>query len=481
MLCSICSCSNDSDEPSVEVEFKISPTEISLSKDGESKYIYVQCIGKPQVKVDDDWLIVGDPVANDDSGVTFQIEVSAPANALARSLTATVTVVASNATGSVNVIQAPALIQEDEEDIDAQPLLSSTAMQIAADMYAGINIGNTMETPNYEGAWNCPVVNLDYIKGLKNLGFNAVRIPCAWDSHISDASTNTINSAWLDRVSEVVGWIVAQDMYAVLNIHWDGGWLENSCVNGYSATVNQKQHDYWTQIANKLNEYDEHLLFAAMNEPNVGSDAASKKASVDAIIKYQQTMLDAVRATGGNNASRVLVMQGPCTDIDITLEGQYALPTDIIADRLMIETHFYGPYQFNMMEKDESWGNTFWYWGSDNHVAGSDHNSTWGEEDYVRTQMQNMKTRFVDRGIPGIIGEYGVCYNREGTTGIDVEKWRSSVRLWNKVVARESKNAGMVPFYWETGGDIDRSNGSVINTLQLDGVFEGVTEGKYPF
>ena len=106
-----------------------------------------------------------------------------------------------------------------------------------------------------------------YIKGLKALGFNAVRIPCAWDYYIVNPSTYEIDAAWLDRVSEVVGYCVANDMYAIVNIHWDGGWLEESITHGYSSEVDAKQKAIWTQIANKLNAYDEHLLFAGCNEP----------------------------------------------------------------------------------------------------------------------------------------------------------------------------------------------------------------------
>ncbi len=367
--------------------------------------------------------------------------------------------------------------------------MGSTATQLAAKMYAGINIGNTMESPEHEGAWT-QIVNEEYIGGLAKMGFNAVRIPCAWDSHVSDASTNTIDPFWLLRVDQVISHIIGNGMYAILNIHWDGGWLENSSKDGYDAAVDKKQKEYWTQIANQLNHYDEHLLFAAMNEPNVAEkeNGESQEAfetrkanSIKAIMKYQQTMLDAVRATGGNNASRVLVMQAPNTSNEIAVEGIYQLPKDVIADRLMIETHFYGPYQFNMMETDADWGKTFWYWGKDNHVAGSDRNSTWGEEEWVKEQFDLIKKHYTDKGIPGILGEYCVCCNRENTPGIDADKWKASARLWSKTITIEAKRAGMVPFFWETGGDINRSNGTIKNPLQLDGVFEGAAEGAYPF
>lgn len=479
-------CDDKSEDDYFGDDFRVSATELNFGSEGGTQALTVLCSGKPTVtslsSMAIDWISVSEPVVSNSAGNIFRIEFSVEANPTENERTTAFMLTADNGGKEITVKQAAGEIQTPEEPVvPGEPQMGSTAMEIAARMYAGINIGNTMETPDREGAWNCPVVNRDYIKGLKALGFNAVRVPCAWDSHVSNAANNIINEAWLDRVSEVVGWIVAEDMYAVLNIHWDGGWLENSCANGYDEKINQKQHDYWTQIANKLNKYDEHLLLAAMNEPNVGDGSSKKKASIEAIMKYQQTMLDAVRATGSNNASRVLVMQGPNTDIDVTLEGQYDLPKDVIADRLMIETHFYGPYQFNMMEKDESWGKTFWYWGKENHVSGSDRNSTWGEEDYVADQFQKMKKRFIDKGIPGITGEYAVCCNRENTAGIDKDKWRASVRLWNKVVTRESKKAGMVPFFWETGGDINRTTGNKLSNLQLDGVFEGAAEGKYPF
>lgn len=358
-------------------------------------------------------------------------------------------------------------------------LKGKTAIEIAADMYAGINIGNTMECPRGEGDWSMPV-NQTYVAALAKMGFKAVRIPCAWDSHAKDG---VIDTAWLDRVDEVVGWVVGNGMYALVNTHWDNGWIEGDpCKKGFDEAINAKFGSYWTQIATKLNHYDQRLLFSALNEPPVDETSkATKERSIDAIMKYEQTMLDAVRATGGNNLDRVLVMSVPNTDIDITAEGYYKLPKDMVDDRMMFEAHFYGPYQFNMMEEDASWGKTFWYWGKDNHVDGSDHNSTRFEEDWVKGQFRKMKELFVDKGIPGITGEYCVCYNRENTKGIDKGKWRDSVSLWNKIVTEESKNAGMVPFFWETGGDIDRSNGSVKNPLQLDAVFEGAALGKYPF
>ncbi len=360
-----------------------------------------------------------------------------------------------------------------------EALSGKSAKEIASSMYAGINIGNTMECPGGEGDWSMPV-NETYVAALANMGFNAVRIPCAWNAHAKDG---VIDAAWLDRVDEVVGWVIGNGMYALLNTHWDSGWIEGDpCTKGFDEAINAKFGSYWTQIATKLNHYDQHLLFSAMNEPPVDeSSKATKERGIDAIMKYEQTMLDAVRATGGNNLDRVLVMSVPNTNIEIAAEGYYQMPKDVVADRLMVEAHFYSPYNFNMMTEDASWGKVAWYWGKENHVEGSDRNSTWGEEDYVRDQMQLMKTHFVDKGYPTILGEYCVCEDRSNLSGVDKEKHQASQLLWNRVVTREAKNAGCVPFFWETGGDINRRDGSIIRTYQLEGLFLGASEGKYPF
>ena len=134
---------------------------------------------------------------------------------------------------------------------------------------------------------------------------------------------------------------IKDSLYVILNIHWDSGWLENRVNKANQDQVNERQNAYWTQIANYFKDYDEHLLFAGANEPNV-EDAAG----MSVLLSYHQTFIDAVRATGGNNSSRTLIIQGPSTDIDKTNNLMNTMPTDQIADRLMVEVHYYTPYQF---------------------------------------------------------------------------------------------------------------------------------------
>ncbi|MDE6347497.1 MAG: cellulase family glycosylhydrolase [Bacteroides sp.] len=358
----------------------------------------------------------------------------------------------------------------------------SDAKALAAKIHAGINIGNTMEVPGGETGWGNPQVSKAYIDGLKALGFNAVRIPCAWDSHIVNQSTYEVDAAWLERVSEVVGYCVANDMYAIVNIHWDGGWLEDHILGGFNETINNKQKALWTQIATKLNEYDEHLLFAGCNEPGMNETSASGKfdspEDIKTIMRYEQTFVNAVRATGGNNATRCLVVQAPGTRISDATAGVYALPKDDAQGCLIVEVHFYEPYNFCLMENDADWGKTFWYWGAANHLSGSQHNPTWGEESHVKEQFQLMKTHFVDKGYPVIIGEY--CAMKR-TVSENQALHNQSRAYWNEVVTREAKNHGCVPFYWETGGDVNRTTGAAKETYAIKGIMKGAAEGKYPY
>ncbi|MCM1356255.1 MAG: cellulase family glycosylhydrolase [Staphylococcus sp.] len=379
-----------------------------------------------------------------------------------------------------------AMVTVSQAAADFSSNMSSTATELAARMFAGVNIGNTMEPPSGEGTWGAAKVTPEYVKGLKRLGFNAVRIPCAWDSHVTDPANNTIDPAWLARVDEVVGYVVAEDMYAIVNIHWDGGWLEESCVKGYDAAVDKKQRDYWTQIASKLNHYDEHLLFAGMNEPGQQDQGGVNNSSIDAMTTYQQTFVDAVRATGGNNASRCLIHQTPYTNIDKGVSSAYKLPKDVVENRMLVEVHFYDPSDFTLMSKDGEWGagsKVKLYWGADNHVAGSDRNCTWGEESHVDAQFKKMQDTFVSKGIPVILGEYAVTTSRSVTDYPDfnADKWKASRAWWTEYITRSAKNHGCVPFYWETGGDINRTNGSALNPYLTDALMKGAADGKYPF
>ena len=348
-------------------------------------------------------------------------------------------------------------------------VIAQTATDIINQMSPGWNLGNTLEATHWNGAalfnnvaglaaetsWQDTKTTQQIIDFVKAQGFRSVRIPVAWVyGHISDADSYTIDTAWMNRVKQIVDYCINDGLYVVINDHWDGGWLEEHIADTNSATIAKNKAvltAIWTQIAEKFKDYDEHLLFAGLNEPN--TEDSPKASTINNLINYNQTFIDAVRATGGQNSTRVLVVQGPSTNIDKTAKvaSRYLQLNDPADHRLAIEVHYYNPWQFWGMEKDESWGKVFYYWGSGNHHSGSQHNATWGEESDMKQQLELMKKNFVDKGMPVVIGEFGANWrNLSGQKGESQEKHDASIRTHYRELHRLCKEmGGMVPMTWD--------------------------------
>ena len=371
----------------------------------------------------------------------------------------------------------------------AQQNMELTATEVAARMAPGWNLGNTMEAGNNannftnkgglnaETYWQDTKTTQSVIDYVKAQGFRSIRIPCAWVmGHLSDAATYTIDAQWMARVKEIVDYSLNAGLYVVINQHWDGGWLENNIADKSKMAVNKTILEaIWKQIANAFKDYDERLLFAGLNEPN-----AENQAATDNLLEYEQTFIDVVRQTGGNNEKRVLIVQGPSTNIDHTCNYMKTLPDDPAKQRLMVEVHYYAPWQFWGMEHDESWGKVFYYWGAGNHVSGSQHNATWGEESYVEEELEKMKKQFGDKGIPVYIGEFGANW-RTMPAGENQEKHNASIQTHYRVVVQKALEKGMIPVIWDTNYRgmpsmtiINRKNLSIYNQYMLDGIHEAM-------
>lgn len=382
----------------------------------------------------------------------------------------------------------------------AQDSMDRSAIEVINDMAPGWNLGNTLEaTTSWTGAalwnnkgglstetgWQDTKTSQKIIDYVKSLGFKSIRIPCAWAfGHISNPSTYEIDKQWMARVKEVVDYCINDGLYVVLNDHWDGGWLDDQMKDTNPATIEKNKNiltALWTQIANAFKDYDEHLLFAGMNEPPAENQSATNN-----VIQYNQAFVDAVRATGGNNAKRILVVQGPSTNIDHTCKYMAGkMPKDVIEGKLAIEVHYYNPWQFWGMEKDESWGKVFYYWGKGNHLSGSTHNATWGEEDDMKNQLQMMKTNFVDKGYPVVFGEFGANWRDLSSLPKESqEKHNASIKSHYRELHRLCKEmGGMVPMTWDTNYRnqegtkgcmtiVDRKNLTVYGTYALEGINE---------
>lgn len=348
--------------------------------------------------------------------------------------------------------------------------MESNATQIASKIKIGFNIGNTLEAMGgkAETYWGNPEITKEFVAFVKQSGFSAVRLPVSWDQY-ANQTTAEIDPGWLNRVKEVVQYCVDNDLYVIVNIHWDGGWLENNVTSTRQEQNNAKQKAFWEQIATQLRNFDERVLFAGANEPNV--DTAEQMA---VLHSYHQTFIDAVRATGGKNAQRVLVLQGPSTDIEKTNRLWTQMPTDTASNKLMVEIHYYTPWNYTGMTKDENWGNQFFYWGKGFHsTTDTAHNPTWGEEDTVDQHFALMKTQFVDKGIPVVIGEFGTGV-RKNLSGADLQLHLDSRAYYFNYIARQARANGLLPFYWDIGELLDRTNNRVLDQQAFDALMNGI-------
>ena len=367
--------------------------------------------------------------------------------------------------------------------------MESDSKVLAKKINLGWNLGNTLEAIGGETAWGNPKASKTLIDLVKASGFNAVRIPCAWDQYLENQTTYKIKDLWLARVKEVVDYCIENDMYAILNIHWDGGWLENNPTPDKQAEVNKKQKAIWEQIALYFRNYDEQLLFAGTNEVHTTSGNPTQ-ANFDVQMSYNQTFVDAVRSTGGKNAYRNLIIQAYNTNIDQAV-AYLKISTDYVPDRLMVEVHHYDPWNFCGLEKDETWGKYAALWGQpyEQYAIGvlAGRAATWGKEDYLKTQFNKMKTSFVDKGYPVILGEYGVI-RRTTYSGDALMHHLDSRAYYLRYVTEQAKNYGLIPFYWDNGGIgnlafgiIDRKTNRIADEKALNALIEGSVAGIYPY
>ncbi|MCL6588593.1 MAG: cellulase family glycosylhydrolase [Firmicutes bacterium] len=371
---------------------------------------------------------------------------------------------------------------------------ASTQAQITAAMGAGWNLGNTMEAfTDYgpsETAWGNPTVTPQLFTAVKNAGFKTVRIPVTLLKAIGPAPDYTIDPAWLGRVKEVVDYAYNQGLYVILDgVHGDGyhtingAWLLVTASD--QAAVRDKFKKIWTQYANTFKDYDEHLIFESMNEIFDGNYYDPYGPELYGNLNaYNQVFVDAVRQTGGNNASRWLLVPGWNTNIDHeTLDFGFVIPSDNYRSasipsnekRIMISAHYYSPYEFCL---DNS--SPITQWGS--IATDPSKKSTWGQEDYMDSQFYALYQSFVTKGYPVVIGEW--C----ATDKTDKDPTNNTYRAYFcKTLCANCKKYGAVPVYWDIGaygpggsGLIDRKTYAIVNQPCLDAIMSGINANVTP-
>jgi endoglucanase len=313
------------------------------------------------------------------------------------------------------------------------------AWTAVAQMSPGINIGNTLDnTTTWETGWGNPLITKEYVESLARLGFKTVRLPVAWDTYAVDGR---IEPDKFGRVSEVVNWITGAGMFCVLNIHWDGGWIDSghkehfpNTYATFSPEAEKKYRSYWEQISTFFAGKNEKLIFEALNEETNFTNEGSVQKAYATLTRVNQLFIDTVRKTGGNNAKRLLIVAGYSTDIEKTCNSGYKLPKDIVPNRLFISVHYYTPYQFCGLTEDADWGKMM---------------PTWGTPDDVKQleQLFDKMNEFCTRNdIPAFIGEFSVTDKKESASRI----------RWTSAVANATLSRKMIPVLWDTGHEVSR-------------------------
>lgn len=302
-----------------------------------------------------------------------------------------------------------------------------TALEATRLMGNGINLGNTLEacdnnvgiktnTPlSYETHWGQPKTTQAMIDGMKAAGFDTIRIPVAWmtnATHLYEGDY-TIDADYMDRVEEVVRYARKAGMYVIINDHWDGGWygMFGSESAETRALAMEAYKGMWQQIAERFRDYSDYLIFESANE-ELGTrfDENSALYCSDSVVTYltdderyaltneiNQTFVDVVRATGGNNATRFLLIAGYGTNIDQTCDDRFQMPKDTAVSKLMVSVHYYDPWS---------------YCGASSAASAT----KWGkvsDYEYMDQQLAKM-TKFTEAGYGVVIGEYGALPCSDG-------------------------------------------------------------------
>ena len=322
------------------------------------------------------------------------------------------------------------------------------AQEIVYNMQFGWNLGNTLDATAWNDAqnfglgtetgWGQPETTQEMIKGLKNLGIKTIRIPISWHNHISKVSDYTIDSEWMYRVKQIVDWAYDEGMYVIINIHHDNASKGKfSAGKGFYPTEECKDESLkfitrvWEQVSETFKNYDEKLVFEILNEPRLQGDehewgynsgCSTCKDAMNSLNEFNQNALDTIRASGGNNANRLVMIPSIAASPDHAFSSDFKMPTDSAENALALSVHMYTPYDFAMGVPE---GEKF----TSGHK---------GTLDYYFNKLNNL---YVSKGIPVVIGEMGA-------TNKDNLEDRAA---WFGYFVQHSRKYGITACVWDNG------------------------------
>ena len=455
--------------PAAPTSLTVSKTSFEIAQTGETVSIDITSPARPVLSGRPDWIAFKDGTYKDYK-MTVQLVVSANESMMIR--TAEMSFMATGVTPvKVTVTQQG---KEAPEPPTPTPGGDNDAWKMAAKLGLGWNMGNHFDG-YYNGSW--AGANEGYpnetiwqpgeteaqramhkatqatFTNLKRAGFTSVRIPVSWLKMIGPAPEYKIDEAWLNRVYEVVGFAHNAGLNVIVNTHHDENhgvsntyqWLDikNAANNAkLNTTIKAEIQAVWTQIATKFKDCGDWLILESFNELNDGGWGWSSEFRADPtrqcniLNEWNQVFVNAVRATGGENATRWLGV--PTYAANPEFEKYFTMPSDP-AGKMMLAVHFYDPSNYTI--GDNQWSD----WG---HTGAAGKKETWGDEDHVQTVFGNLRTKYVDKNVPVYLGEFGCSMRNKN----DNRAWRFYL-YYLEYVVKAAKTYGMSCFLWDNGAE----------------------------
>ena len=317
------------------------------------------------------------------------------------------------------------------------------AVEAVKNMGLGTNFGNCTDViamwlnmdnnsvTDFEKAWGQVPTTKPMVDFLKKNGFHSVRIPVTWFQHMKE--DGTVDEAWMNRIQEIVDYVIDNGMYCILNVHHDTGadsedvkhWIKADEAN---YKENKEKFEYlWTQIATRFKNYDQHLLFEGYNEMLDADNtwnAPKSASSYNGLNGYAQSFVNAVRATGGNNETRNLIVNTYAAASGDEVLNNLTIPTDKVEGHIAVEVHTYAPWDWFTKGK--------WDASCSKEIA---------------DMFTRLNSKFISKGIPCIIGEYGT----HGSKSVNKTSSASEIQAAADQAAdivKQAKVYGVATFYW---------------------------------
>lgn len=444
LVSSLCCCGKSDDggeekktTPAAPTAITLTPASLDAAAEGGALTVTIKAPARPKISNLPSWITVTDGTFKDYQ-ITMTLNVAK--NDTYESRFADLSVMAAGAADvTLRVTQAA------REAITDPSLPDNAAVRRQLELGIGWNMGNQLDayTNNVanETCWGNKAATQATFDGVKAAGFMSVRIPVTWMGHIGEAPDYLIEEAWMERVAEVVGYAKTAGLNVILNTHHDedhneGHWqnLKGAVDNEDTNTqVKQEIAAVWTQIANRFKDEGDYLMLESFNELIYGGDwsingNAEKKCGV--INEWNQVFVDAVRATGGNNATRWLGVPGYAANPGYL---KYLTVPNDPAGKIMVAFHCYDPYDYTIGDKQLA------NWGHSGNAYPR------GEEE-IKELFNGLYKTYVANNIPIYMGEFGCSFRSKS----DTTRWNFFL-YYLEYVTKAARVFGIPAFLWDNG------------------------------